>query len=242
MTFRPRVAVLLFVLGIAALTNPLWLFPAEGEDRYTYERSEITIDNGTLVYEGRLHNEIGATVGYLNDIDCQGTDGFSRGCALDYSVTKTGPVTVPESWEGRDRPVVEYAQFNGTYYHRLRIENATGLTFDVEQVSPEDVREELAVNVSRSEPDLSQSTHPGYVTAVTGEPVTSVEPPIIEGGFTGSVYQDGDTFFTIAITNETTVNYPVFGEWTRAVLYFVGLVLILLGPLNAVPESWGVDE
>lgn len=52
-----RLAFVLILGGILLVTNPVWLVPHEGEMEYTYERSEIHVENGTLTYSGKMSSE-----------------------------------------------------------------------------------------------------------------------------------------------------------------------------------------
>ena len=52
MVSRRTTLALLVVVGLLLVTNPLWLYPDAGESEYTYERSAVTVEDGTLTYDG----------------------------------------------------------------------------------------------------------------------------------------------------------------------------------------------
>lgn len=239
MDVRLRTLALLSVVGLAALVNPLWLFPAEGETQYVYERSEITVQDGQLTY---LEDPDAADPGFpefdLNGIDCQFEDGFDRGCAFDYQLVQRGPAAVPEEVAGPQRGGETYALLNGTYYRRNTTRNETATTYSVEQVTPQTVLAELSFPVTKvAADDLSDGTHPAYRAAVSGEAVTALEPPEDNDRGTASIYRDGETYFTVVVSDRPQVDHPVFGEWVRALLYVLGLVLVVLGPFLMLAES-----
>lgn len=144
---RRTQAALLAVAGLLLVTNPLWLFPNAGEVEYTYERSEITVENGTITYDGiddiefREWND-------LRPVGCQWYDSDGeRACAFDEYLANNPPVTVSRqmTW-GRITP--DFVLIDGDYYRRIHRPNDSNVTHDVEAVSPETVLEESADNVT----------------------------------------------------------------------------------------------
>lgn len=231
MLTEPRLAVLL-VVGLLAVTNGLWLFPHDGDVRYTYERSAITVENGTFDYRGddvfRFHYE-----NDLVDVGCQpGTDGVGRACAFDQFLAEHGPVTIAADGA---LGVPTFVELGGAYYRRVATKNGSGTTYDVERVAPRAVLAVTATNISGVDPD---DVDPGFSipvrVAVTGEPARTFDR--VEADRLGQIYRRGDEYYTVVLTAETTVEQPLVSEGLRRVLQVVGLGLLLGAAVVAFPR------
>lgn len=230
-----RTAALLAVLGVAALTNPLWLFPSEGQTQYTYERTEITVENGTLYYEGADVVPSSARYGAaLNGVGCQWQDGLGRACAFDYHILDDGSVTVEAAVPQERSGTADFVELNGSYYHRNTTGAENGTTYSLEPREPRAVLSELARNVTGL--DDPGDGRPALTAVYTGDPVTSFERPDPDGGATGEVFLDNGTYYTAAITEFDVGDAPVFEQWMRPILSIVGMVLVLVVPLLALSE------
>lgn len=233
MSPQRRTFVLLVVGGLLLVTNPLWLLPHEGETEYTYERSEILVENGTLTYDGA------GVLGFseensLNPVGCQRYDDEQpRACAFDHHLVSHEPVTVP----GRPWGVLdpEFVRLDDGYYRRIhRItgsgENRTG-THDVERVTPETVLAESAVNLSGGSGAGSDDLPLAVQIAVTGETRTSFED--LDEDQLGTVYRYDGSYYTVVGTDDRSVDRGLTYlryELPRYLLASVG-VLLLVGAL-----------
>lgn len=229
MVSRSTQAALLAVAGLLVVTNSIWLFPHAGQHEYTYERSEIAVEDGTMTYDGvdtprfRLRND-------LQDVGCQSTDREGgRACAFDEHLVDRPPVTVSRG-HVIDRISPEYVQVGDDYYRRIHRSNDSGVTHTVTRVSPRTVLRGVAADVSgHSVPDRGGDTPLEYYVAVSGETVTSFEA--LERDDLGRVYLQNGTFYTVVGTDRS-VNHPgpEFQQYhaLRYVLAFVGVVLLLL--------------
>lgn len=229
MVSRRTQAALLAVVGLLLATNSIWLFPNAGQTEYTYERSEITVENGTITYDGvdnfefREWNE-------LEPVGCQWRDSEGeRACAFDEHLVDNPPVTASRqmAW-GRITP--DFVELDDAYYRRIHRPNDSNVTHDVEPVSPETVLAESASNVTgRQVPDRGTVPLADYV-AISGETVTSVDRP--DRDELGTVYLRNGTYYTVVGTEES-VNHPGPDirryQALRYVLGFVGVVLLLMG-------------
>ncbi|QLD89221.1 hypothetical protein HWV07_09335 [Natronomonas salina] len=229
MVSRRTQAALLAVVGLLLVTNSIWLFPHAGESEYTYERSEITVEDGTITYDGidnrRFHRR-----NNLQDVGCQRTDREGeRACAFDEYLADNPPVTVSRQLKwGHATP--DFVEINGDYYRRIHRPNDSNVTHDVTQVPPRSVLTQSAADVSgHSIPDRSTTTLEHYA-AVSGETVTSFEE--LERDDLGRIYLQNGTFYTVVGTDRS-INHPgpEFRQYQalRYVLGFVGVVLLLIG-------------
>ena len=229
MVSRRSKAALLAVVGLILATNSIWLFPNAGQTEYTYERSELTVENGTITYGGVDNFEF-REWNQLEPVGCQWHDSDGeRACAFDEHLVDNPPVTASRqmAW-GRITP--DFVELDGAYYRRIHRPNDSNVTHDVEPVSPETVLAESASNVTdRQVPD--RGTVPlEYYIAVSGETVTSFEE--LERDDLGRIYLQNGTYYTVVGTNES-VNHPGPDirryQALRYVLAFVGVVLLLMG-------------
>lgn len=227
MVQRRTTVALLAVVGLLLATNSLWLYPDAGESQYTYERSTIEIEDGTLTYDGIDELEF-ARRNDLQAVGCQWTDGEGdRACAFDAYLAENPPVTVSkQTLGGYVRPT--FVEIDGDYYRRIHRRNDSKVTHDVTPVPARSVLREAAVDVAEhSSPDRHDASLEYYV-AVTGETVTSTER--LDRNDLGRVYRGNGTYFTVVATDRT-VNHPIPEiqeyEPLRYGLVFVGVVLLL---------------
>lgn len=223
---RQFAALALLFVGIAAVPNGAWLFPNEGEHRYTYERSELLVENGTLVSAQVSLREY-AEYHHLDGVDCdRGTT--TRDCAFDRFLLAEGPVTV----EARD-PLVGgpgYTRIGDGYYRRVVVTNDTRTTLDVERVDAATVRADLATTAPAVEPGSLEDAPPVYRAVATGEPVTSPEPP--HEAALGGVYEQNGTYYTAVVAGASELDRPLVSPTFRDILSAVGIALLVVAALR----------
>lgn len=239
MVSRRATIALLAVVGLLFVTNSLWLYPGAGEAEYTYERSAIEIEDGTIGY---AIDDPGFTRwNDLEPVGCQRSDAMTeRACAFDRYLVDEGPVTVSgKQTVGAIRP--DFVQLEGEYYRRIHRQNHSvspdARTHDVERVEPETVLEESAMNASRiAGPDLERGEVPleTYVV-VTGETVTTTDP--LEGDRLGTVYRYDGAYYTVLVTDRTVATPGpdiLYDDLTRRLLMLAGVVLMVMALDRAV--------
>ena len=236
---RPTLA-LLVVVSLLLLTNPLWLFPHEGDTRYTYERSEIVVENRTLTYHGRDIPDFGAN--NLDPVGCQPQDRTgARACAFDQHLVEYGPVTVPRGRAlGAIRP--DFVRIDGAYYRRIHRPNDSDgdrtVTHDVERVEPRTVLAESAIDLSDVQRPFPDSWPLAFRIAASGDVVTTYER--VEDDELGAVYRRNGSYYTVVRTDETNVDGgPDFLRYdsNRAPLVIAG-GLLLLWTLPRAVDDW----
>lgn len=219
----------LAVAGLLLLANPLWLFPHEGDVWYTYERSKLSIEGGTISYEGKGHPSFGEE-NSLNAIGCQRYDDEQpRACALDRHLVNHSPVTVPGDRRAGVHP--EFVRLDGAYYRRVYRRNGTGpnttATHDVKRVPPEVVLREAAVNLSGASASGASDLRLSVRIAVTGDTVRTVMD--LEEADLGRLYlRDGD-YYTVVVTDRQPVDHgPSFlrYELPRYLISAAGILLL----------------
>lgn len=227
---RATVAVVAIV-GLVLVTNPLWLFPNAGESTYTYERSEVTVENGTLTYDGLDHPEFHHP-NDLQAVGCQDHDlGSERACAFDQHLVDNPPVTVTRRLRvGYSQP--DFVELEGDYYRRVHRRNGSNVTHDVTSVPPRSVLREAATDVS-DYPDPERDEVPvEYYVAVTGETVTAQER--LDREDLGKLYRQNGTYYTVVAT-DTGSHQPLPGftryEQLRIGLGAIGVLLLLTAGL-----------
>jgi len=228
---RPVRALLLAVLGFALLVNLVWLFPNEGSRQYTYDRAEITVENGTFDYRESGLRATGHEWNDLAPVACDARDG-GRACAFDQYLAANGPVTIPddEGYESRRA----FVRLDDGYYHRTIEPVDDGATYDVERIAPRDLLAEVATNAS-----LPPSADVGDLpfetrVAVTGDPASTTEVP--DRDEVGQVYLVNGTYYTVVVTEEGTVDTPVFAEWMRLPLSLLGMALLVVALIVGVGD------
>lgn len=222
--------LLLVIVGVLLLTNPLWLFPNEGATKYTYERAEITVENGIFAYHGADIPDF-AEENSLSRVGCQHVDDQARACAFDQHLGNHGPITV--AWEGQGTTRPEFIRLADAYYRRIHRLNRSSETvaYDVERVSPRTVLAEAATNISGVSTSPSADLPLAFRIAVTGETVTSFEEP--DRTELGRVYQLNGSYYTVVRTDESHIVHGpdvLRYETPRSILVIVG-GLLLLGAL-----------
>jgi hypothetical protein len=223
---RQYAAVALLVVGLVAIPNGMWLFPHEGETRYTYERTPLVVENGTLApraeplpaYTERHH---------LREVDCD--RGLSpRDCVLDRHLLSEGPVTVTGDADRVDEP--RYTRIEGDYYRRVVTTNASRTTLDVRAVDAEQVREDLAVRARPVDASAVRDSPPGYRAVATGDPARSFVPP--HEAALGRVYVQNGTHYTPIVARERQLDRPLLSSGTRSGLSYAGAMgAFVLAPL-----------
>lgn len=237
MSPRRKLALLVVLVGVLLLTNPIWLFPNEGDARYTYERSAIEIENGSLEYVGadvsgfRERNA-------LTPIACQShEDEQPRACAFDYHLVDHGPITA-----GNQVSHVEpdFARLRGDYYRRIvnhSDNDENHLIHDVEQVSPQTILAESAVNVTGlSTSDLGVPLE--WEIAITGETRTTVEE--LDEDDLGRIFLKDGSYYTVVATDRTPVDHGLTFlryEVPRIMLMLLGGVVVLFGWVSVGREN-----
>lgn len=224
---RP-VRILLVIGGLALLLNPVWLVPHEGQTQYTYERSEILVENGTFAYDGKAILGF-AEVNSLNPVGCQSNDDEQpRACAFDSSLVDSGPVTVPNDYRGEIQP--EFVRLGDAYYRRVHITNESSedrvVRHDVERVTPQTVLSDSALNISDPSRFADLGLEPRI--AATGETVTSFES--LDEEDLGRIYRLNRSYYTVVGTDEKVIDHGLGllqYELPRYLLMGVGLVLLV---------------
>lgn len=231
MPSRRATVALLVIGGLLLLTNPLWLYPDAGETHYTYERSAIVTEDGSITYDGIDHRRF-REQNDLEPVGCQRHDREGeRGCAFDQHLVDHPPVTVPrEQLSAIVEP--EFVHVRGDYYRRTHNPNGSGsnetVTHDVERVTPETVLAESAQNLTEIS-NTERGTVPlEFYVAVTGETVTSTER--LDREDLGNVYRRNGSYYTVVATDRTLNDRgpPVLQyENPRRILMLVGIVLLV---------------
>lgn len=200
-TRRQVVNALVVVVVFLSVTNPIWLFPHDGTDEYTYQRAQLGITNESITYilgDEILTEEIreggaveNGTVTYrevvgiglsdevngdLNEIACDNHDTHSRACAFDAYLVTHGPVHLGE----RDSFHTEHSfvYYNESYYRRIDRDHDANdsVTYDVKRIRPRELLAGLARNLSDDREVHLRSYWPTRLV-VTGEPKTSFRAP-----------------------------------------------------------------
>ncbi|WP_136716926.1 hypothetical protein [Halorientalis salina] len=228
MPYSVRRIALLALIGLLGVTNSLWLLPNEGEPQYTYERAEISVENGSITYRGDSMWAFGHA-NDLADVDCQRVDGESRVCGFDRYLRSNGPVAVETDTASDERPA--FVELDGRYYERIRTENETVTTYDVERVTPDQLLAEIGRNLTGvSADDAASREFLAHEVVVTGESVTTLDKPEDSGGTvdTGVVYERDGSYYTVVVTERSRLDRPVISPITEGFFEFVGAVALLL--------------
>lgn len=238
MSPRRTIALLVVLVGVLLLTNPIWLFPHEGDRRYTYERSAIEIEHGSLEYAGADVSGFWER-NALTPIACQfHEDEQPRACAFDYHLVDHGPITA-----GNLLPHVEpdFARLRGDYYRRIVNQSVTDENLnihDVEQVSPRTVLAESAVNVTGISTSEDIVVPLEWEIAITGETRSTFEE--LEEDELGRIFLKNGSYYTVVGTDEVTVDHGLMYlryEVPRLMLMILGVVVILVGLLSVRSET-----
>ena len=233
---RRRIA-LLVVVGLLALTNGLWLFPHEGERVYTYERVEVTIEEGP---DGPMLAHEDAEAPWLNDIEglaCQvgSTNGWR--CGFDRYLAKNGPVSVSRGNTYPDGGGPDYTEVSGDYYERVVNETESGVSYDVRRVDPATVRRAVATDYRGVD-----ASDVGLLTteiAITGERVTTRTE--LDDGDLGQVYRLDDGYYAVIQTDTRVLDRPFLEPGIRAFAGFFGGCLLFVAFGLAIGDERGGD-
>lgn len=223
--------LVLLLVGVALFANPVWLFPDEGEERYTYERVELVPADDEIVYQRDIEWIVG---GHHNDLRAVGCEGFlestgsSRLCAFEQSVAEDSPVTVSEDAYAASSAEPRFVDLRDGYYRRAVRENGSKVTLDVQPVSAETVLAESARDPTDSDAAVLKD-EPGTRALATGSPVVTPEPP--ESVRTGTVFRYEGTYYTVAVTDESVVDRPLVSSGLRAFLQLAGLLVVVVGTI-----------
>jgi hypothetical protein len=222
----------LAVVGLLLTTSGIWLAPSEGTTEYTYERAEVSVTDGQLVYERpdtagfTRYNDLAA-------VDCQPEDEHTRACAFDSYLRENGPVTVSnESVQIEGYTDQEFVELGGGYYRRVRQGNGNGsYVFDVEQVNPAVMLDDISQHADR---EGTASTWLGVRAAREGEVTSPASPESVSG--VGEVYRVNDTDYVVVVTDRTTVDRVPVSLPSGGLLVGLGVVCLLVAAL-AVPPN-----
>lgn len=215
MVRNPLVTFLLVLFAVAAVTNPVWLFPAEGDSRYVYERAPVDVEDGSLTHAFEDTDRVNDLEGIACDFSDHST--LPRACAFDEYLRQNGPVTIAAD-EGTDRDPRVVA-LNGSYYERLERSVSDGYRYDVERRSAAEVRRLLADDAPKG--PLEHAPLAERV-AVRGGTVYAETPPRDDS--LGQIYRvDGD-YYTVGVLREAPLDrQPLVSPLTRVLLALVGL-------------------
>jgi hypothetical protein len=228
---RKAVTLLLVIGGTLLLTNPVWLFPHVGETQYTYERSTVTVENGTFTYAGATVPEF-AEENSLTAVGCQPNDDEQpRACAFDHHLVSHDPITVP--WRPSGVIAPEFVRVDGSYYRRIHSRHGSGGTdtvvHDVERVPPRTILSESAIDLSGQ--TSTDSDRLPLRIGISGDTVRSFED--LEETQLGRIYRSNRSYYTVVVTDERAIDHGVVllrYELPRYLLVGVG-VLLLTGAL-----------
>jgi len=230
MAVNRRRIVVLTLLGLALATNSLWLVPNEGQTQYTYERAAVTVENGTITYEGQAAF---ARFNNLAAVGCEAADPGGRACAFESYLADEGPVNVSKDGfahlEGESE---EFVALSDGYYHRSResVDDDT-LAYDVERVDAETILSELSQT-----PRTSGDRFLGERVA-SGETETTLTGPDEVRGV-GDVYEVDGSYYVVVVADRGTVDrVPI--PLPRALIGLIGgLVLTGVAYLLARERVW----
>jgi hypothetical protein len=240
-----RRLLLVLVVSLALLTNTFWLFPNEGETRYTYERSELVPQGDDIEYEPAVDPNHASYENDLSGVGCESVFGQrtdhdlrERTCAFEQSVADDGPVTVG----GYDRPGIRigYVELEDGYYHRTVEEGNGSVTLALEPRSAEAVLANVSSDgVAGADPERIERSQVAARAVTTGEPVRSLQPP--GDVAVGSVYRYDGAYYAAFVTDSDPVDAPV-PDPLRLLASFVGFVgglsAVLLGLARLPVEEW----
>jgi len=226
---RKSTLALLLVGGLLLLANPLWLFPHEGETRYTYERTDLRIENGTITYHGDSILGFAEENG-LTAVGCQPRDDEQpRACAFDHYLASQGPVTISTATAGVSRP--EFVELDGEYYrriHRPAGDDGTGpTTYDVEAVSARTVLATAAVDLTGQSSSGAEDLPLHFRVAISGDTETAYVD--LEADELGTVFERNGSYYTVVATADRFADGGpdlLRYELPRYLLALVGLAVV----------------
>lgn len=199
---RRRDAALL-VLALVLLVIPFWIGQFDLDaDRYTYERTEVGVENGTIEYVEPTTVPV-AHLGISDDLGCESNNAPDEGrlCAFEHDLAEsnrsivTGYTSssggVSLSWNRRYR----YLQFpDGVYEQLTRTSNSTEspselngewypMYLDIREVDPETALRKLSMDASRwSVPDVVRRAAETGEASTRGEANVPSDPIRLDDG------------------------------------------------------------
>jgi hypothetical protein len=220
--------LVLLLVGVALFANPVWLFPDEGDERYTYERVRLAPADDEIVYRSDVEWIVG---GHHNDLRAVGCEGFvestgsGRLCAFEQSLADDGPVEVRDVYADRGaRP--RYVDLWGGYYERVARETNGSVTLDVRPVSAAAVLENVSTDFTGTSAAALRE-YPATRALATGDQVVTRQPP--ESVRSGVVFRYEGAYYTVVVTEVGFVDRPLISSGLRAFLQLVGLLLTFVG-------------
>lgn len=227
--------LLLAAVGLLLVTNPVWLVPHEGETPHTYERSRVTVEDGTLTYPN-------AGVGPFDDendltaLDCVDPDTSRlRACALDRHLVDLPPITLPRRAPHDTDP--HFVRIDDTYYRRITdynwSTNPTTVTLDVERVPARTVLTESAHNLS-DRPTAPPGLSVRFQVLYSGDSRRSFTE--LSDDALGEIYALDGAYYVVVRTDERVVDHGPFlhdfqYEVPRYTLSAIGVLLLVVGLL-----------
>ncbi len=222
----------LAVVGLLLTASGIWLAPSEGTTEYTYERAELGVTAGQVVYE----RPEPASLSRYNDlraVDCQPDDEHTRACAFDSYLLEEGPVTVSDESvqiEGYTGQV--FVEFDGLYYRRIRRGSENGsYIFDIERVNPTAMLDDIS---QQATDEGTTSTWIGVQAATEGEVTSPASPEAVNG--VGEIYRVDNTDYIVIVTDRTTVDRVPVSLPSGDLLVGLGVVCLFVAAL-AVPPT-----
>ncbi|MFC7226344.1 hypothetical protein N0B31_02935 [Salinirubellus salinus] len=222
-----RRLLLVLLVSVALFANPVWLFPNEGETRYTYERSELVPQGDDVEYDPVVDPNHGGYSNDLSGVGCESVFGqrtdrdlSERVCAFEQSVADDGPVTVA----GYDRVGIRvgYVELDDGYYHRTLGGGNGTATLTLEPLPAEQVLANVSGDgVSDVAADRVQRSRVALRAVVSGEPVESPQNP--SDVAVGQVYALGGDYYAAFVTGSESIGSPV-PDPVRLLASFVGFV------------------
>jgi len=138
-------AILYLAIGGLLVLSPAVVGPVgdtlEPNPSYTYEAVEVTVQNGTLAFDGPPPDD------GIEGVDCLGV--YSRLCGLEVEQLD-GNVTV-EKVNPVERETARYVEFFDQYYRRVHHRSASHITYGLEPVSARTVLETISVPINQTE-------------------------------------------------------------------------------------------
>lgn len=150
-------AIVYVTIGVLLVLSPAAGGPIgdtlEPRPSYTYEAVEVTVQNGTLAFDGPPPDD------GIEDVDCFGE--YSRLCGLEVEQLD-GNVTV-ERVNPIERESARYAEFFDQYYRRVQHRNASHITYGLEPVSARIVLDTISVPIDQTEDRLQSGRSSGKI-------------------------------------------------------------------------------
>ena len=231
--------LVLALVGLALVTAPFWIGQFDLDDpRYTYERTAVTTDNGTIEYanagdSAAVSGPISEDIGCLRGFDL----GEIRYCTIEGSIA-TNETTVTIAYTSDSEPdslhrtmgsgSYRYLAVNGgIYVQTVRVDRSAGgnesaarypVYLDLERADPEAALEDVSIERSSADvsPTVARAAETGSET--TRSEIEVPQQPIrLEDGSYYRVYLEE--------TTEPTSTETLLSLLARFVAPISGLVL-----------------